>query len=240
MTGCVLLFKDQLYYRNEILVIKWLLYFATVPHVGSVTGRIHGPGAALVSWTLAFSGGLVVQFFEISFKKVNDTQWWDIYSLISGSSLPNSSFSIPGEFRSWIANGLEAEEYYLFRVRGMNDLGYGRYTESSDPVLSHRFGVPSPPSRPVVVGWAKDYAIFSSSIYKLGLPDAENVTVSIILMQNGAEIERQIFEVSTDYVPTSELQLTYLNLSYRGDWQFTVSCSNVLGESIPSPPSSEG
>lgn len=211
-----------------------------MPHVGSVTGRIHGPGAVHVSWTLAFSGGLAVQFFEISFKKVNDSQWWNINSHVSGSSRPNSSFGIPEEFRSWIVNRIEAEEYYVFRVRGMNHLGYGMYTESSDPILSHRFGVPSPPSRPVVVGWAQDYAIFSSSIYKLGLPDAENITVSIILMQNGAEIERQIFEVSTDYVLSSELQLTYLNLSYRGDWQFTASCSNALGESTPSPLSSEG
>lgn len=211
-----------------------------MPYVGSVSGRIHGPGAAQVSWTLAFSGGLTVQFFEISFKKVNDTQWWDINSRVSCSSRLNSSFGIPEEFRSWIVNGLEAEEYYLFRVRGMNHLGYGTYTESPDPILSHRFGVPSPPSRPAVVGWAQDYVIFSSSIYKLGLPDAENITVSIILMQNGAEIERQIFEVSADYVPSSELQLTYSNLSYRGDWQFTASCSNALGESIPSPLSPEG
>ena len=240
MTGCVLLWPAT---ESSIDIgdsVGMNFNIATVPHVGSVTGRIHGPGAAHVSWTLAFSGGLMVQFFEISFKKVNDTQWWDIKSLVSGSSLPNSSFGIPEEFRSWIVNGLEAEEYYLFRVRGMNNLGYGIYTESSDPILSHRFGVPSPPSRPAVVGWAQDYAILSSSIYKLGLPDAENITVSIILMQNGAAIERQIFEISAAYVPSSDLQLTYLNLSYRGDWQFTASCSNALGESIPSLLSSEG
>ena len=206
-----------------------------MPHVGSVSGRVSGPGAGHVTWTLAFSGGLAVQFFEINFKRVNDTQWQDENSLRVDSSTTNSSFGIPPDFRSWIVNRLEAEEYYLFRVRAKNELGYGNFTESLVPILSHSLGVPSPPSRPVMVGWAENYAIVSSSVVKLGLPAVENVTMSVILMQRGVELERQTFEVLTDYVLGSEIQLTYSNLSYRGDWQFAVSCSNVLGESIQSP-----
>ena len=208
-----------------------------VPHIGSVTGTVHGPGAAYVSWTLAFSGGRPVEFFDIGFKKVNETEWWraDI-----SRSITNFSYGAPPDFRSWIVTGLEAQEQYLFRVRAMNELGYGNYTVSPSPILSHKFGVPSPHSRPTIYGWAEDYVIIKSSILKLGLPSAENVTVFVILMQNGLETERQMFDFPTDYQLGSEMEFEFVNLSYRGDWQFTVSSSNTLGESIPSPLSLHG
>ena len=214
-----------------------MLLCFTVPHVGSVIGAVYGPGAAHVSWTLAFSGGLPVQFFEVGFKKVNSTQWQDDITL--GSS--NSSYDgIPPDFRSWIVNGLEAEEYYLFRIRARNELGYGNYAVSLVPTLSHTFGVPSPPSRPVIAGWAEDFALITSSFLTLGLPDAENMTVSVVLLENGVEIGRQMFELLTGYLPGSEFHLKFINLSYRGDWQFAVSGSNPLGASLLSLPSLHG
>ena len=63
----------------------------------------------------------------------------------------------------------------------------------------------------------------------------------VTLMQNGVELERQTFNLSSsDYEMGSQFQLQFWNLSYRGDWQFTVSCSNDLGESVPSPLSLHG
>ena len=211
-----------------------------MPHVGSVIATVFGPGAAHVSWTLAFSGGLPVQFFDLSFKKANDTQWQEILPLSSSNS-SFSSYTIPPDFRSWIVNGLESEEHYLFRVRAVNNLGFGNFTVTRTTTLSHIFGVPSPPEKPVITGWADNFAVITSSILKLGLPDSENFTVSVVLMQNGVEFERQTFDFSSrDYVVGSQFQLQFLNLSYRGDWQFTVSCSNDLGESVSSPTSLHG
>jgi hypothetical protein len=219
--------------------------YTIVPHIGSVSGTVYGPGAAHVCWTLAFSGGRPVEFFEIDFKKVNESEWWqasaDINNLIGRSVTNSSSYStVPPDYRSWIVTRLEAREQYLFRVRAMNELGYGNYTVSHAPILSHEFGVPSPHSRPIISGWAEDYVIITSSVSKIGLPSAENVTVFVILMENGLEVERQMFELPADYELGSEMEFEFANLSYRGDWQFTVSSSNALGESIPSPPSIHG
>ena len=178
-----------------------------------------------------------MEFFEIGFKKVNESEWWQANISLVGRSNTNSSYGVPPDFRSWIVTGLEAQEQYLFRVRAMNELGYGNYTISLAPILSHEFGVPSPHSRPIITGWAEDYALVKSSISKLGLSNAENITVFVILMQNGLEVERQMFELPPDYVLGSEMEFKFVNLSYRGDWQFTVSSLNALGKSIPSPPS---
>ena len=210
-----------------------------VPHIGSVVGAVYGPGEAHVSWTLAFSGGLPVKFFEIDFRKINNS-FWQSGGTYGNSNLSHSDKIILPDFRSWIVNELEAEEYYLFRVRAFNELGYGNYTTSLSPMLSHRYGVPSAPLRPVVTGWAEDFAVINSSVVKLGRPQAENFTVSVILMQNGDEVRRQMIDLSPDYAIGSQIQLTFLNLSYRGDWQFTMSCSNDLGESIPSRTSLHG
>ena len=177
-----------------------------------------------------------MQLFEIAFKKVNASRWQnDLDTVGSGSSN-----SIPPEFRSWIVNGLEAEEHYLFRVRAMNELGYGNYTEMIIPILSHMHGVPSPPTRPRVAGWAEDFAVIELSLTKIGVTDTENVTLSVMLMLDGIELERQMFEVIDNYTLGSVLQLEYVNLTYRGDWQFAVSCTNSLGESLPSPLSLHG
>ena len=205
-----------------------------------MSGTVYGPGAAHVSWTLAFSGGRSVEFFEIGFKKVNESEWWQADISLAGRSITNSSYGVPPDFRSWIVAGLEAREQYLFRVRAMNELGYGSYTVSLAPILSHELGVPSPHSRPVISGWAEDYALVKSSISKLGLPSAENFTVFVILMQDRLEVERQMFELPNDYELGSEIEFEFANLSYRGDWQFIVSSLNTLGESIPSPPSLHG
>lgn len=212
----------------------------TVPHIGSVTGTVYGPGAAHVCWTLTFSGGRPVEFFEIGFRKVNESEWWQANISLTSPSITNSSNGVPPDFRSWIVTGLEAREQYLFRVRAKNELGYGNYTVSLVPILSHEFGVPSPHSRPVISGWAEDYALITSSVSKLGLPSPENVTVFVSLMQSGIEVERQMFDLPADYELGSEMEFHFVNLSYRGDWQFTVSSSNALGESIPSTPSLHG
>ena len=204
-----------------------------MPHIGAVTSTVYGPGAAIVYWTLAYSGGLPVQFFEITFKKVNDSSWQDSLDVVdSNGTLP--------DFRSWIVNRLESEEFYLFRVRAMNGLGYGNYTETVLPILSHIEGVPSPPTRPTIAGWAEDYVIITSSLIKIGTVDTENVTLSVMLMLDGMELERQIFELADNYTLGEDFQLEFVNLTYRGDWQFAVSCTNTLGVSLPSPVSLNG
>ena len=174
-----------------------------------------------------------MRFFEISFKKVNDSSWQDSLDV-------EYSNSIPPNFRSWTVNRLESEELYLFRVRAMNDLGYGNYTETLFPILSHIEGVPSPPTRPTIAGWAEDYAIITSSLIKIGAADTENITLSGMLMLDGIEMERQMFELIDNYTLGEEFHLEYVNLTYRGDWQFAVSCTNALGESLPSPVSLRG
>ena len=201
-----------------------------------MTSAVYGPGAALVYWTLAYSGGQPVQLFEIAFKKVNDSHWQDDLDVVGSGS----SNSIPPEFRSWIVNRLEAEERYLFRVRAMNELGYGNYTEMIVPILSHMYGVPSPPSRPRFAGWAEDFAVVELSLIKIGVTDTENVTLSVMLMLDGIELERQRFELVENYTLGAVLQLEFVNLTYRGDWQFAISCTNSLGESLPSPLSLHG
>ena len=211
-----------------------------MPGIGSVCGTVQGPGAAHLQWTLKFSGGRPVECFEIDFKKVDESEWWQVDAGRVGRSSTNSSYGIPPDFRSWIVTGLEAEEEYLFRVRAMNELGYGHYTESLVPILSHQFGVPSPHTRPVISGWAENFALVTSSISKLGFATADNITVFVSLMLTGTEVERQVFDLPSDYSLSSDMVFKFANLSYRGDWQFTVSSSNAIGESIPSPTSLHG
>ena len=119
-----------------------------VPRVGSVLASVQGPGSVEVTWTLAYSGGLPVLHFELHFQKLNDTVWQSAGR--NCNSVPrypsfNTTLDMePGSLavahsRSWIVNGLESEELYIFRVRAANELGEGEYAVT-EPLLSHTVG----------------------------------------------------------------------------------------------------
>ena len=69
-----------------------------------------------------------------------------------------------------------------------------------------------------------------------------NFSVTTILLLNGTEVARQT-ESRSDIdngTESTELELVFSNLSYRGEWQFQVMASNVLGNSEYSLPSNPG
>ena len=113
-----------------------------VPGVGSVRASVYGPGSMEVTWTLAYSGGLPVLYFELQFQKLN-TEWQKPRSpcnnVISRQSRFSTSAVVVPHSRLWIVNGLESEELYRFRVRAVNELGEGEYV-TSEPALSHPIG----------------------------------------------------------------------------------------------------
>lgn len=140
-----------------------------MPGVGSVCAVVHGPAAMVVGWTLAFSGGFPVLFFEVEYRRVGTSHWRAAVTLhpldmataevrrsTSGRGLKRESgesvmietlggeepsYAVPGHWRRVIVGGLESEEGYVFRVRGGNELGVGEYVES-EAMLSHTLGEP--------------------------------------------------------------------------------------------------
>ena len=101
-------------------------------------------------------------------------------------------------------------------------------------------GVPSRPTQPNITAWGEEFAVIDTLVPKIG--SSINFSVTTILLLNGTEVARQTesrsdIDSGTEF---TELELVFSNLSYRGEWQFQVMASNVLGNSEYSLPSNPG
>ena len=108
-----------------------------------------------------------MEFFDIGFKKVNESEWWEADINPDGCSNMNSSYGVPPIVDSdWI--------------RGQRTMSIScpsgeraRFWKLSHISCSHlEPQIWSPHLRLIIIisGWAEDYALIKSSISKLGLP----------------------------------------------------------------------
>lgn len=188
---------------------------------------IYGPGAANISWTLAFSGGFPVQQFHIEFRR-NDSEEWR--AVFSSSNRESAGVAISPDNRYHIVHQLEAQEEYVFRVAASNELGRGEFTEVHEPLLSHHIGVPSPPAQPVITGWGEDFVTISTNVPKFG--SELGFSLSSVLILNGTQVSvSSETGLPENYSLGEELELVMGNVTYRGDWRFAVLATNYLGSS---------
>ena len=102
-------------------------------------------------------------------------------------------------------------------------------------------GVPSQPTQPNITAWGEEFAVIDTLVPKIG--SSTNFSVTTILLLNGTEVARQTESHSDDIdngTGSTELELVFSNLSYRGEWQFQVMASNFWGNSEYSLPSNPG
>lgn len=208
-----------------------------VPGVGSVSAAVNGPGSANVSWTLAYSGGLPVQRFFVEYRR-NDMPIWRRVQAES-VELQIANFSILPERRYHIVRSLESQELYEFRVAASNELGMGEFQRTSERLLSHEIGIPSPPSKPRITSWKDGCATIAANLSKFG--SRQDFLLGYVLILNHTDVLTVTgIDFQGSYVPGEEVEITVANVSYRGDWRFAVLASNYLGPSLPSEPSLPG
>lgn len=205
-----------------------------------MTAVVNGPSSAIVTWTLAFSGGIPVNKFTIEYRRNDSSKWnsgrtktWD------GVDSSNLNSAISPGVRQIVVYGLESAEFYEFRLSGSNHLGMGDYRETSEAIRSHQQGVPSSPSIPQIRGWGENEVVISTSIPKFG--SKLNFSFSIIVLLN--EVENSginAIMLAEDYREGDEILLTLKNVSYRGEIAFQALATNYLGPSLPSDVSLEG
>ena len=212
-----------------------------MPGVGSVTSAIAGPGSAEVSWTLAYSGGLPVQNFIVEYKRNDSTTWQRAQS--EGEELQEhilgTNSSIPPETRFHIVRNLESQEVYEFRVSGSNELGTGDFQHVNEPLLSHEIGVPSPPSQPHITSWKEGCATITANLSKFGSTMEFSLGYILILGDVPMAIVTRI-DFAGNFILGEQVEVTVMNITYRGDWQFAMLAMNSLGHSLPSEPSLRG
>lgn len=196
---------------------------------------VSGPGSANVSWSLAYSGGLPVQHFLVEYRR-NDTPIWR-RARAEEAQITNSG--VPPERRFHIVRGLESDELYEFRVAASNEFGTGDYQNSSELLLSHEVGVPSPPSRPRVTSWKEGCATIDAKMSKFG--SRLDFSLGYILILNDTQASAVVgIDFPGNYTLGEEVEIEVLNVSYRGDWRFAMLASNYLGSSLPSEYSLKG
>lgn len=179
-----------------------------------------------------------MQQFHIEFRR-NDTVTWRPAFSSMDEELDSTNMTVSPGRRYHIVHRLESQENYIFRVAGSNKLGKGDFTEATQLLLSHHIGVPSPPLRPVIVGWGEDSATISTNIPKLG--SELDFSLSSILILNGTRVSTSVgMTLPENYTLGEELELTVMNVTYRGDWRFAVFATNYLGSSLLSEPSLTG
>ena len=201
-----------------------------------MTSAIHGPGSANISWSLAFSGGLPVRQFHVEFRR-NDSDVWRT-ALPSREEL-DEGVVIPPVMRYHIVHQLESQENYVFRVAASNELGRGDFTETTDLLLSHHIGVPSPPSKPVITSWGEDYVTISTNVSKVG-SELDFSLSSVLILNETVELISDGVDLPVNYTVGEELELMMMNVTYRGDWRFAVLATNYLGSSLLSELSLKG
>lgn len=213
-----------------------------------MTARVHGPGSALLSWTLRFSGGLPVTNFTIDFR-LNDSSSWHSalvtpWNQTSGATTVHSSALptiVSASSRQAVIYGLESQQYYQFRVAGSNEMGTGGYSKTLQAVLSDTEGVPSPPAKPVIVGWGPNEVVLSTSISNIGGSNTSGLRLGTYEIEAGAgELRLLGVQTSLDYVEGDVVTLTWDDVRYHGDLRFQLYALNHLGRSLPSEVSLKG
>ena len=125
----------------ELFIYSFIQFYAPlVPGIGAVVAMVMGPAAITVQWALAYSGGLPVLYFDLSFRRINTSEWrapMGSEAVTTGMGMGPPPIS--GHTRSLTVHGLESEELYEFRVLAANELGKGMFVKS-EPILSHPIG----------------------------------------------------------------------------------------------------
>ena len=217
-----------------------------MPGVGSVTAQARGPGTAHLSWTLAFSGGVAVSHFVIEYRLQDSvSKWyqastvpWNQTSTVLGNQTSiNRTLPVPGNLRQSLVYDLEAESLYLFRVAAVNQLGMGNFTQTPQAIHSDAEGVPSPPTRPLIMGWGPNKVILSTSIPNIG----SNLSTFRLVALSGGSSPRLTASLSLEeYQDGDTITLTGENTRYHGDLTFQVYAVNSLGPSLLSGSSLQG
>jgi len=209
-----------------------------------VTAQVQGPGLALLSWTLAYSGGVAVSHFVIEYRLQDSSSMWHLASTVpwnqthqTGSSRTNRTLPVPGNLRQAQVYDLEAEKLYLFQVAAINKLGRGSFTPIPQAILSDAKGVPSPPTRPLVVGWGPNKVVLSTSVLTIG----SNLSTFRLVALSGGTNPGLTASLSVDQYQGGDIvTLTGENTSYHGDLTFQVYAVNSLGPSLLSDRSLSG
>lgn len=159
--------------------------------------------------------------------------------MVTDRERTNTDSMVSSNKRSQVVGSLEAEELYVFRVAGSNLMGRGEYVETSQLLLSHQVGVPSPPTKPRIISWNDNSMTISTTVTKFG--SEQNFSLNSILVLDDAEVSTGVrMSLADNYTLGSEVRLRMRNVSYRGDLRFAVKASNHLGSSLASEPSLRG
>ena len=180
-----------------------------------------------------------MQGFLVEYRR-NDTPTWRRIDTSEAGEGGSQDGTISPESRSHVIFSMESEEFYEFRVAGFNGRGVGGFGETVEPLLSHVIGVPSPPTIPRVVGWNQSRVTIATAVTKFG--SRMNFSLGSILILNDTDTTADVIMgyLSEDYTLGEEVELTLVNVSYRGDLKFAVIASNYLGSSPQSDSSLKG
>lgn len=213
------------------------MFLLLVPGVGSVKALAQGPSSANLSWTLAFSGGSPITKFVIEFRRNDSSAWHPALTVPWNETgdINKMASDISPDIRQTTIFGLEAREFYQFRMAASNRLGMGPFSVTTQAILSNSKGVPSPPSRPVVTGWGPNQVVISTSIPKIGSDSSLRLGVYEILNET-----KTLRVVELDYQEGEAVTLVWENTSYHGDLSFQVFAVNLFGPSLPSEDSLKG
>lgn len=183
------------------------------PTNGSVESR---DGRVVVKWSAPVNdGGSALTFYEVSYKKSSESVWQVASSSISASST------------SYTVSGLQNDVSYDFRVRAVNGVGAGEWSEYRQEIIETPFEV-----RPSIL-WNESFRISSDGIHMAALTySANGLWVSgdagDTWTQHLSGVYLSTVEVSPDgsRMYAASTSNIYVSNNYGSDW-------SVLGYDIP-------
>jgi hypothetical protein len=180
-----------------------------------------------------------VQHFLVEYRRNGTSSWQRAQPDEERHHLVIANSTVSPERRFHIVRNLESLELYEFRVAGSNEVGTGDFQHIDELLLSHEIGVPSPPSQPYITGWKEGCVTIAANLSKIGF--RQDFLIGYILILNDTLVRIVTgLGFQGNHSLGEQVEITAVNISYRGDWQFAVLASNSIGYSLPSEPSLRG